>query len=415
MSYLKSRYNQKFIRDNRLILAETIIGSHAFNLHNEKSDRDVYGVFFIDKDDFFSLHHRIDASFKDVVEKQNPEDNDITYMELGKFFELLNNNNPNVLELLTAIQTKMEYCGMYGHIFDELDMSRILSRKCEKSFGDYAIAQIKKARGLNKKINNPVGDERKTPLDFCKLMGQGQTHDLKKWLAKHGYDQKFCGVVALSNARDSYALYYDWVSHNLFNYSDEDLKNNVNDCNTIVQRLKAERRTQGLPMGYGFKGIEMENSNEIRLSSVPKIESLPREEQNWLPFLGNISYNKDGYIKHCKDYEQFHSWVKNRNPERYNNNLKQNYDTKNISHCLRLLSVAKEIGEGKGLILARTDDRQFLMDVKYGLVEYEDAMAYAENIMKDLPELYEKSNLPEIPDFEYLNSFLIRYRKLLYS
>jgi hypothetical protein len=168
-------------------------------------------------------------------------------------------------------------------------------------------------------------------------------------------------------------------------------------------------------MGYGFKGIEMENSNEIRLSSVPKIESLPREEQNWLPFLGNISYNKDGYIKHCKDYEQFHSWVKNRNPERYNNNLKQNYDTKNISHCLRLLSVAKEIGEGKGLILARTDDRQFLMDVKYGLVEYEDAMAYAENIMKDLPELYEKSNLPEIPDFEYLNSFLIRYRKLLYS
>ena len=408
MSYLKSIYNQQFIRDNHLILAETIIGSHAFNLHNEKSDRDLYGVFFIDKNDFFSLHYRIDASFKDVVEKVNPEDDDITYMEIGKFFELLNNNNPNVLELLTSIQTKMEYCGMYGHIFEELDMKRILSKKCEKAFGDYAIAQIKKARGLNKKINNPVGNERKTPLDFCKLMGHGQTHDLRKWLEKHGYDQRFCGVVALSNARDSYALYYDVCSYELFSGTLPEIE---------VEQIKELRRSSGKPMGYGFKGIEMENSNEIRLSSVPKMEKdtdgLPTHPD--IVFLGNISYNKDGYIKHCKDYEQYWKWVENRNPERYNNNLKQNYDTKNISHCLRLLSVAKEIGEGKGLILARTDDRQFLMDVKYGKIEYEDAMAYAENIMKDLPELYEKSNLPEIPDFEYLNSFLIRYRKLLYK
>lgn len=402
MSYLKSRYNQLFIIENDLILAETIIGSHAFNLHNERSDKDKYGIFFIDKEDFFSLHHRIDASFKDVVEKERPDDEDITYMELGKFFELLNNNNPNVLELLTAIQTKMEYCGIYGHIFEELDMKRILSKKCEKSFGDYAIAQIKKARGLNKKINNPVGEERKTPLDFCKLMGQGQTHDLRKWLTTRGYDQRFCGVVALSNARDSYALYFDNVSENLFSGEMPDEE---------VQLIKNARRKDGRPMGYGFKGIEMENSNEIRLSSVPKLDTIPDKD---IIFLGNISYNKDGYIKHCKDYEQYWKWVNNRNPERYNNNLKQNYDTKNISHCLRLLSVAKEIGEGKGLILARTDDRQFLMDVKYGKVEYEEAMAYAENIMKDLPEIYKNSNLPEIPDFNYLNSFLIRYRKLLY-
>jgi hypothetical protein len=410
MSYLKSKYNQQFIRENKLILAETVIGSHAFNLHNEKSDVDMYGLFYLDKDDFFSLNHRIDASFKDVVEKEQPQDNDITYMEIGKFFELLNNNNPNVLELLTAIQMH-GYLGK-GHLFEKLDMSRILSRKCEKSFGDYAISQIKKARGLNKKIVNPVGEKRKTPLDFCKLMGQGKTHDLRDWLKKQGKDQKFCGVVALTNARDSYALYYDWVSHNLFNYSEEEINNNLNDCNTIIKNLKEERRANKLPMGYGFKGIELENSNEIRLSSIPKLEDVPFDD---IEFLGNISYNKDGYIKHCKDYEQYWKWINNRNPERYNNNLKQNYDTKNISHCVRLLSVAKEIGEGKGLILKRTDDRQFLMDIKYGNVEYDVAMDYAENIMKDLPDLYKNSNLPEIPDFEYLNDTLITIRKSLYK
>jgi hypothetical protein len=282
-------------------------------------------------------------------------------------------------------------------------MTKILSRKCEKSFGDYAISQIKKARGLNKKINNPVGEVRKTPLDFCKLMGQGQTYDLRKWLETLGYDQRFCGVVALSNARDSYALYYDNVSENLFSGEMPDEE---------VQLIKNARRKDGRPMGYGFKGIEMENSNEIRLSSVPKLDTIPEKE---IVFLGNISYNKDGYIKHCKDFEQYWKWVENRNPERYNNNLKQNYDTKNISHCIRLLSVAKEIGEGKGLILKRTDDRQFLMDIKYGKVEYDDAMAYAENIMKDLPEIYKNSNLPEIPDFEYLNDTLISIRKSLYK
>lgn len=402
MSHLKSKYNQQFIRNNQLILAETVIGSHAFNLHNENSDKDVYGVFFLDKNDLFSLNYRIDASFKDVVEKEHPEENDITYMELGKFFELLNNNNPNVLELLTSIQTKTEYSGMYGHILKELDMKYILSRKCEKSFGDYAIAQIKKARGLNKKINNPVSEERKTPLDFCKIMINGQSKDLRRFLKDHGYNQLFCGVVSMNNARDSYALYYDFISDFLFSGQ---------QAAADVERMKQIRRENGLPMGFGFKGIEMENSNEIRLSSVPKLEGDAGEN---ITLIGYISYNKDGYIKHCKDYEQYWSWVEKRNPERYNNNLKQDYDTKNISHCLRLLSVAKEIGEGKGLILARTDDRQFLMDVKYGKVEYEDAMSYAENIMKDLPELYEKSNLPEIPDFEYLNSFLIRYRKLLY-
>lgn len=402
MSYLKSKYNQKFIIENNLILAETVIGSHAFNLHNEKSDVDMYGIFYLHKDDFFSLHHRVDAGFKDVVEKENPEDNDITYMELGKFFEFLNANNPNVLELLAAIdKTNFKY--NVSRQFPKLEWTKIISKKCEHSFGSYAIAQIKKARGLNKKIINPVDEVRKTPLDFCRVMENGKTYDLRKWLEARQIDQKFCGVVALSNARDSYALYYDIVSHKLFGeiYNPE-----------LVEKIKEYRRNNDLPMGYGFKGIEMENSNEIRLSSIPKIENIPSGE---IDFLCNISYNKDGYIKHCKDYEQYWKWVKNRNPERYNNNLKQNYDTKNISHCIRLLSVAKEIGEGKGLILKRTEDRQFIMDVKYGNVEYDVAMEYAENIMKDLPELYKNSNLPEIPDFEYLNDTLIKLRKTLYS
>ncbi len=292
---------------------------------------------------------------------------------------------------------------MKSPFLQSLKFEEILSKRCQKTFAEYAIAQIKKARGHNKKIVNPIDEERKTPLDFCKIMENGQTRDLKSWLSTNAFEQRFCGVVALSNARDSYALYYDKVSDMLFSGRHSE---------GWVEEVKKTRRDQNLSMGYGFKGIELENSNEIRLSSVPKNwEETNREIQ----FLGYISYNKDGYMTHCKDYEDYWKWERDRNPIRHKHNLKQNYDTKNISHCIRLLSVAKEIGEGKGLILRRIDDRQFIMDVKYGLVEYDVAMEYAENIMNNLPDIYKNSTLREQPNLDYLNEVLVNYRKLFYK
>lgn len=419
MSFLKEKYTQEFIKTNNLILAEVIIGSYAFDLHTPKSDRDLYGIYHLTKEDFYSLHYRADKSYNNVVEKTNPKDQDITYIEVGKFFELLGNGNPNVLEMLAAYQNidNVVNWNDKSHLIDEIDISKILSKKCHKSFGEYAQTQIKKARGLNKKIVNPVEPERKTPIDFCYLLENGRTTPLRQYLIKRDMDQKFCGVVALTNAKDSYAIYYDIISENLFGS-----RGNISEAS--IENIKEERRNYGFPMGYGFKGIELENSNEIRLSSVPKdwyklpMDSLNKKGSTFSPdieFIGHFSYNKDGYVQHCKDYREYWEWAEKRNPERYNNNLKQNYDTKNISHCVRLLSVAQEIAQGKGIILKRTHDRQFLMDIKLGNVEYDVAMEYAQNIANSLEELYKNSSLPDDSDFLYLNDKLIEIRKKLYD
>lgn len=402
MPYLKEKYTQEYIRNNNLVLGEVVIGSYAFNLHTPKSDRDLYGIFHLDKEDFYSLHYRADNTYNDVVEKSEKKDQDITYMEIGKFIELLSHGNPNVLEMLASFKD-MSNVVYWNELIADIDMNKILSKKCYQSFAQYAATQIKKARGLNKKIVNPVEVERKTPLDFCYIMIDGQTRSLRYFLESNLYDQKFCGVVALSNAKDTYAVYYDKVSDMLF--SD---RHNAE----FVEEIKKRRKNDDLPMGYGFKGIEMENSNEIRLSSIPKKGTYRIAE---IDFVGYIHYNKDGYVQHCKDYREYWEWTSNRNEERYNNNLKQNYDTKNISHCVRLLSVAKEIAEGKGIILKRTHDRQFLLDIKLGLIEYDVAMAYAENISNSLEDLFKNSNLRDEPDFLYLNDKLIEIRKQLYD
>lgn len=408
MSYLKEKYTQSFIHENGLVMAKVVIGSYAFNLNTPKSDRDVYGIYNLTKEDFYSLHYRADKSYNAVVEKSSPYDDDITFMEIGKFFELLAVGNPNVLEMLAAFTDANNLDFLSPHIAD-IDINRILSKRCYKSFAEYASTQIKKARGLNKKINNPVEPERRTILDFCYLMQNGKTESLRQFLTRTGRDQLYCGVVALNNAKDSYALYYDLAAASLFG------ENVGFEEKTIA--AKEFRKANGLPMGYGFKGIELveSESNEIRLSSVPNLNEIPEYQTYEIQFIGHMSYNKDGYMQHCKDHREYWEWVRKRNSERYQNNLKQNYDTKNISHCVRLLTVAKEIAEGKGIILRRTEDRDFLINIKLGNVEYDEAMEYAENISNSLQGLYNSSKLHDEADFEYLNNKLIATRRALYD
>jgi hypothetical protein len=48
-------------------------------------------------------------------------------------------------------------------------------------------------------------------------------------------------------------------------------------------------------------------SNQLRLSSIPKGEES----------IAVISFNKDGYTQHCKDYKAYQEWLENRNEARY--------------------------------------------------------------------------------------------------
>ena len=71
-------------------------------------------------------------------------------------------------------------CILYKHpVFDGIKLDCFLSKQCEKSFANYAYAQIKKARGLNKKIMNPMAKEKKGVLDFCYIYNGSKSIFLK--------------------------------------------------------------------------------------------------------------------------------------------------------------------------------------------------------------------------------------------
>lgn len=347
------------LRRSPYLLLDVVAGSHAYGTATPDSDVDRRGLFILPQRVLYGLQAPVQI---------NDDKQDEVYYELGRFVELLNDSNPNILELLAM----PEDCIRFRHpLLQELSPKPFLSKRCLKSFGGYAVAQIKKAKGLNKKINNPLPQARKTPLDFCYILhGQGSL-PLKKWLHLRQWQQADCGLVNVRNARGIYALFVD----------------------TSGQK--------------GYRGIiGGTESNDLRLSSVPKGE----QPIAWL------SYNKNGYSSYCKAYREYWDWVEKRNEARYENTIEhgKNYDAKNMMHTFRLLDMAKEIAL-EGRIQVRRPNAEWLLQIRAGVFEYQDLLQQAQERLAELEELFAQSPLPEIPDTQANNELLQALRQHFYD
>jgi len=348
-----------YLKENNLIIYECISGSKAYGLDLPQSDTDIKGVFVASQKYFYGLTY---------TEQVSNESNDIVFYELKRFIELLLRNNPNLLDLLSAPTN----CILYKHpMMDLVKPEQFLSRLCKNTFAEYAIAQIKKAKGLNKKISNPVEKEKKSILDFCYVVQGQKSISLLQWLQINNYQQEKCGLVNIDHMNDIYAVFYD---------STGELK---------------------------FKGImHKETSNEVSVSSVPK----------GLTPSAILSFNRNGYSMYCREYKEYWEWVEKRNDERYENTVAhgKNYDAKNMMHVFRLLDMAEEIATLKKVIVHRPN-REFLLRIRKGEFMYEDLVAQAEEKIERIKELYENSDLPEQPDKNEAEELLVKMRKGFYE
>lgn len=396
----------------------TITGSTSYGLDLSTSDLDGKGIYVQDLDSILSdlklgqantyFYQPQITTGEKTIDGKNKED--IVLYELGRFLELLQNNNPDILTLFNIPND----CVVYKHpIWDELievlRNSNLLSKKCYYTFENYAHQQIKKATGLNKNINNPIDINRKTPVDFCHVIFEdNSTMLLRQFLEREKIDQLLCGLVKIPHARDLFSMYYDEISAKSFSKYIEP---------STREEYRLNRKNSGETMGLGYKGIMKSNENNEEVSNEIRVSSVPQGEKK----IALISYNKDGYMTYCKAYKEFwgeNGWMKVRNEERYNDNISsgQNYDGKNMSHCLRLLYMAKEISEGKGIIVRRSEDnRKELLSVKKGEWSYETIIAKCEELTFGLKEAYEDSDLPETVDYDKIVNILNKFRKKVYG
>jgi hypothetical protein len=74
--------------------------------------------------------------------------------------------------------------------------------------------------------------------------------------------------------------------------------------------------------------------------------------------------------------------------------------------------MGKELVEGKGFNVVRTWDRDFLLDIRNHKYEYEEIMAYVENLFEEVNSKIATCPLPDTVDKEKVNELLIKARSL---
>jgi predicted nucleotidyltransferase len=372
-------------------------GSHAYGTNLPTSDTDYAGVFVQDMDSILGMSY---------VEQVNDDNNDIVIYELRRFLELLAKNNPTILELLNTPEDCVIYKDpAFDVIFENRD--KFLTKVCSQSFGGYAIQQIKKAKGQNKKQNWKKDKvTRKDVLDFVYVIKGEKSIPWKVWNGEdeNVYEEKFIGVVNVPNARDVYSVFYDLDAYHCFG---EDLPEHAKE------NAKRWRKDSGRPMGFGYKGLvkngegsNAAESNQLRLSSIPKGEKP----------ICIITYNKDGYTQHCNDYKSYETWLNERNEQRWVDvqSHGQKIDGKNMMHCRRLMDMAREIAEGKGIIVRRPNAQE-LIDIRQGKVDLQSLIDHVEAEIKAVDELYKNSTLPDSVDTKLVEDILINTRKKIYN
>jgi hypothetical protein len=372
-----------------------IRGSQAYGTATPTSDIDYAGVYIQSMDDILGNRYK---------EQINDDKNDTVFYELRRFLELVATNNPTILELMNT----PEDCIIYKHPLYDLILehkNEFITKACSRSFGGYGIQQIKKAKGQDKKQNWEKDKViRKDVLDFCYVIEGGKSIPWKDWNKTKGYDEKFIGAVNVPNARDVYALYFDDGAYCCFS---EKLSENIREFH------KQKRKETGLGMGFGYKGLikvdegaNAAESNQLRLSSIPKGESP----------IAHIIYNKDGYTMHCKDYLSYQEWLENRNEQRWIavQSHGQKIDGKNMMHCRRLLEMSREIVEGKGIIVRRPNADE-LLSIRRGEIDLQSLIDRAEKDILEIDELFKQSTLPESVDRQMIHDLIVKIRKSFYN
>lgn len=412
------KYTFDDIEKQGLLLYRYYRGSQTYGTSTPQSDWDEGGIYLEPIEQVLGLG----LDFQDEISDTK---HDTVWYSLKKFLTLLLSSNPNILESM-FIDDKFV---IYEHpIITEIKKHRqdFVTKQCFKSFIGYAVTQIERARGYNKMCVQPI-TERKMPIDFCYTPYKQGTACITEWLKNRGLEQNYCGLVNLNNMPDTFGVYYDFGAHNINKYNGDfdKFKNDTLYYKFVDNMFFFGARANGIDITdelvkekffdthqtpIGYRGIIKGEgkADDVRCSSIPKDESP----------ICVMSYNKDGFVQHCKKYHQYQEWVQKRSQVRYESNLGHNYDSKNVMHCFRLINMGLEIAKTGKVHVNRTGiDADFLLDIRNHKYEYDYLITELEKKKVELDEAIANSTLPEKIDPEMVNKLLldIRYTNQIYK
>lgn len=185
---------ENIAKDNTIFKA--ITGSMLYGTNTPSSDRDEVGIFIPPKDFVIGTIRVEQIELRTNIisssgKRNSKEDTDCVIYALPKFFELLTNNNPNIVELLfipdKCLLKRSKY---YDEIVKNKDI--FLSLKTKHTFLGYAYAQ-----------KNKILAKKKTYEKYFNFLAEGYSKEKAmsmlddsiggriEYYEKFGYDVKF--------------------------------------------------------------------------------------------------------------------------------------------------------------------------------------------------------------------------------
>ena len=358
-------------RTNRIIF-ECIAGSHLYNLHTNKSDVDIRGIYVNPTSDYLGL--------SEPSNQIGDDKHDTTYYSLKRFFELVMTSNPNILELAFVPEECTKICSpIMKKIIENRNL--FISKKCFYTFSGYAASQISRASGANKMVNHPELFEKPKREDFCWVIESDTIQ---------GYRNEFfpCRPKLL---KDCHSHIYPDKPINLSEYH--------------VSALEHVSNTYRLYYyGENAKGV-FRGDDMLACESIPMLDETDK-------FSGLLIYNQNEYEKALQQHRKYKEWVENRNESRWidQENKVVNYDAKNMLHTFRLLMSGENIlTNGCPLVRFEGEQREYLMKIRAGDFKYEELMSEVEIRMKKMESILETSTIPHSVDKDKVDGL---YREL---
>ena len=153
------------VADNPIVLFRGIVGSRAYGTQNANSDMDVRGIFVVPSAEYA----RLAQPPKQVADERN----DRTYYSLVRFCELMSEANPTTIEMLfLPDDCILKTSPAHSMLVDNRGL--FVTQKAVDSHLGYALSQIKKARGTNKRVWNPWPEEPPQAEDYCLFLGDAK-------------------------------------------------------------------------------------------------------------------------------------------------------------------------------------------------------------------------------------------------
>lgn len=336
-----------WLQDGVLYFART--GSHSYGCATPESDNDFKGITITPKQYYFSPFYKF--------EQAELKDPDLQIYDFGKFIKLATAANPNILELLFINPEDHQFVSPLG---EELISHRdlFLSKKVKHTFSGYAYSQIARIKLHRSWLLNPVKappTRKELGLPECTLIPADQlaavNATVRKELDKFNFD--FLEGLA------------------------EDVKIGLKEVMT-----------------------EMLSSMKISLDDmyVGACRSIGLNDN-----LIEVCLKEREYESKKRHWNQYQTWLRERNPKRAELEKKYLYDAKCGYHVYRLGSSAERLLR-TGKLIVKCPDRDVIMAIRNGEWPYEKLLEWSENNNKICEQLYKTSEaLPMSPNQNKIN------------